>query len=133
MKALELLNQNLEQIVINRDCLFLYIVNDEAIIAQYDEAIKELESIKNIISTLEDIKASSEYSKYIQAKQALNDVLKGGKDYHSCSFMDISVRDDRFKDRKNKLVTHIGKCILSKIEQLPENIKDKEDIDGTNK
>lgn len=30
------------------------------------------------------VKNLSEYSKYIQAKKDLKDVLKRGKDYHSC-------------------------------------------------
>lgn len=66
---------------------------------------------------IESIKATSEYSKYIQAKKDLKDVLKGGKDYHSCSFMDISIRDDRFEERKKELIECIGTFILNKIEE----------------
>ena len=56
--------------------------------------------MKEIKDLIESIKTTSEYSKYIQAKKDLKDVLKGGKDYPSCSFMDISIRDDRFEARK---------------------------------
>ena len=66
---------------------------------------------------IESIKRTKEYSEYIQAKKALKDVLKGGKDYHSCSIMDISVRDDRFKARKKKLIKYIGSLILDKIDE----------------
>ena len=66
---------------------------------------------------IETIKTTSEYSKYIQAKKDLKDVLKGGKDYHSCSFMDISVRDDRFEARKKKLIKYIGTFVLNKIKE----------------
>lgn len=71
---------------------------------------------------IESIKTTSEYSKYIQAKKDLKDVLKGGKDYHSCSFMDISIRDDRFEARKKELIECIGTFILNKIED--EELKD---------
>ena len=97
-----------------------------------DEAIKELEKLvkensedrlaelegKKINNLIESIKTTSEYSKYIQAKKDLKDVLKGGKDYHSCSFMDISIRDDRFEARKKELIEYIGIFILNKIEEV---------------
>lgn len=66
---------------------------------------------------IESIKITSVYSKYIQAKKDLKDVLKGGKDYHSCSFMDISTRDERFNARKKELIEYIGISILNKIEE----------------
>ena len=66
---------------------------------------------------IESIKATSEYSKYIQAKKYLKDVLKGGKDYHSCSFMDIRTRDDRFEARKKELIECIGTFVLNQIEE----------------
>ncbi len=62
------------------------------------------------------IKTTSEYSKYMQAKEDLKDVLKGGKHYHSCSIMDISIRDDRFEARKKELIECIGTFVLNKIE-----------------
>ena len=69
---------------------------------------------------IETIKTTSEYSKYIQAKKDLKDVLKGGKDYHSCSFMDISIRDDRLETRKKELIKYIGAFVLNKIEEVNE-------------
>ena len=99
---------------------------------QCKEAIKELEKLvkensedrlaeleeKKMNDLIESIKTTSEYSKYIQAKKDLKDVLKGGKDYHSCSFMDISIRDDRFEARKKELIECIGIFILNKIEEV---------------
>ena len=73
---------------------------------------------KKMNDLIDSIKATSEYSKYIQAKKDLKDVLKGGKDYHSCSFMDISIRDDRFEARKKELIKCIGIFILNKIEEV---------------
>lgn len=70
---------------------------------------------KSMTDFIEFIKKTKEYSKYIQAKKYLKDVSKGGKDYHSCSLMDIRLRDDRFKARKKKLIKYIGKLILDKI------------------
>ena len=67
---------------------------------------------------IESIKTTSKYSKYIQAKKDLKDVLKGGKDYHCCSIMDISVRDDRLKARKKELIKYIGTLVLNKIEEI---------------
>ena len=79
-----------------------------------EDRLAELEEKKmNVL--IESIKTTSEYSKYIQAKKDLKDVLKGGKDYHSCSFMDISIRDDRFEARKKKLIKYIGKLVLDEI------------------
>ena len=49
--------------------------------------------MREIKDLIESIKTTSEYSKYIQAKKDLKDMLKGGKDYHSCAFMDISIRE----------------------------------------
>jgi alkylhydroperoxidase/carboxymuconolactone decarboxylase family protein YurZ len=49
-------------------------------------------------------------------KKDLKDVLKGGKDYPYCSFMDISVRDDRLEARKKELINFIGAFVLNKIE-----------------
>ena len=78
--------------------------------------------MREIKDLIESIKTTSEYSKYIQAKKDLKDVLKGGKDYHSCSFMDtfmdISIRDDRFEARKKELIECIGTFILNKIEEV---------------
>lgn len=67
---------------------------------------------------IESIKTTSEYSKYIQAKKDLEDVLNGGKDYHSCSFEDISIRNVRFEVRKNELIECIGIFILNTIEEV---------------
>ena len=74
--------------------------------------------MREIKDLIESIKTTSEYSKYIQAKKDLKDVLKGGKDYHSCSFMDIRIRDDRFEVRKRELIECIGIFILNKIEEV---------------
>ena len=65
---------------------------------------------------IKSIKVTSEYSRYIQAKEDLKDVSVGGKDYPYCSFMDISVRDDRLKARKKELIECIGTFVLNKIE-----------------
>ena len=73
--------------------------------------------MKEIKDLIESIKTTSEYSKYIQAKKDLKDVLKGGKDYHSCSFMDISIRDDRFEARKKELIECIGTFVFNQIEE----------------
>ena len=67
---------------------------------------------------IEHIKATSEYSKYIQAKEDLKDVSPGGKDYPYCSFMDISIRDDRFEARKKELIKCIGTFVLNKIQEV---------------
>ena len=69
---------------------------------------------------IESIKATSEYSKYIQAKKDLKDVSVGGKDYPYCSFMDISVRDDRFEARKKELIESIGNFVFNQIEENGE-------------
>jgi hypothetical protein len=53
-----------------------------------------------MILDIEQIKSSEEYLKYLKAKQDLSDVSPGGIHHASCSFMDISVRDDRFENRK---------------------------------
>ena len=66
---------------------------------------------------IESIKATSEYSKYIQAKEDLKDVSKGGKHYPYCSFMDISIRDDRFEARKKDLIECIGTFVFNQIEE----------------
>ena len=66
---------------------------------------------------VKSIKTTSEYYKYIQAKEDLKDVLKGGKYHYSCSFMDISVRDDRLEARKKELIEYIGAFVLNKIEE----------------
>ena len=93
------------------------------------KAIQELTQVisepvgKKMNDLIESIKTTSEYSKYIQAKKDLKDVLIGGKDYHSCSFMDISIRDDIFEAREKELIECIGIFILNKIEE--EDIKDE--------
>ena len=90
----------------------------EKIVKEHSEdRLAELEE-KKMNDLIESIKTTSEYSKYIQAKKDLKDVLKGGKDYHSCSFMDISIRDDRFEARKKELIECIGIFILYKIEEV---------------
>lgn len=65
----------------------------------------------------EQIKQSEEYISYINAKQALKDVSKGGELYHECSFMDISVRMDRAYDRKKELITFLGTLVLDEMEK----------------
>ena len=56
-----------------------------------------------MILDTEQIKSSEEYLKYLKAKQDLSDVSPGGIHHASCSFMDISVRDDRFENRKKNI------------------------------
>ena len=125
MKALEILKEKLTTLCMSFNGVW---ISQE----ELDEAAKEIEKIvkdqsedrlaelegKKINNLIESIKTTSEYSKYIQAKKDLKDVLKGGKDYHSCSFMDISIRDDRFEARKKELIEYIGIFILNKIEEV---------------
>ena len=54
---------------------------------------------------------------YKQAKQDFADVCKGGKHYSSCSFMDISIRDDRLKEAKKHLIKELGKAGLKRLEE----------------
>ena len=57
-----------------------------------------------------------EVKNYLEKLQDFNDVCKGGKDYHSCSFMDISCRSDRMEKAKKKAIKALGKLELEKIE-----------------
>ena len=122
MKAINTLKnhiRDLEKMVLVFDEYAMYKSRDES-----KKAIQELTQVisepvgKKMNDLIESIKTTSEYSKYIQAKKDLKDVLKGGKDYHSCSFMDISIRDDRFEARKKELIECIGIFILNKIEEV---------------
>ena len=122
MKAIDILRNHildLEKMVLVFDEYAMYKSRDESkkAIQELTQVIAELEE-KKTNTLIESIKATSEYSKYIQAKKDLKDVLKGGKDYHSCSFMDISIRDDRFEARKKELIECIGIFILNKIEEV---------------
>ena len=122
MKAINILKNHildLEKMVLVFDECAMYKSRDESkkAIQELTQVIAELEE-KKINTLIESIKTTSEYSKYIQAKKDLKDVLKGGKDYHSCSFMDISIRDDRFETRKKELIECIGIFILNKIEEV---------------
>ena len=54
---------------------------------------------------------------YKQTKQDFADVCKGGKHYSSCSFMDISVRNDRFEEAKKQLIKELGKAELKRLEE----------------
>ena len=54
---------------------------------------------------------------YKQAKQNFADVCKGGKHYSACSFMDISVRGDRFEEAKKQLIEELGKAGLKRLEE----------------
>lgn len=122
MKAINTLKnhiRDLEKMVLVFDEYAMYKSRDESkkAIQELTQVIAELEG-KKINDLIESIKTRSEYSKYIQAKKYLKDVLKGGKDYHSCSFMDISIRDDRFEARKKELIECIGIFILNKIEEV---------------
>ena len=65
----------------------------------------------------EEIKDLPEYKKYLGAKQDFADVCKGGKDFYACSFMDISIRSDRFDEAKNKLVKTLGNLVLERLEE----------------
>ena len=122
MKAINILKNHildLEKMVLVFDEYAMYKSRDESkkAIQELTQVIGELEE-KKMNALIESIKTTSEYSKYIQAKKDLKDVLKGGKDYHSCSFMDISIRDDRFEARKKELIECIGIFILNKIEEV---------------
>ena len=122
MKAINILKNHildLEKMVLVFDEYAMYKSRDESKKAMQEltQVIGELEE-KKMNTLIESIKTTSEYSKYIQAKKDLKDVLKGGKDYHSCSFMDISIRDDRFEARKKELIECIGIFILNEIEEL---------------
>ena len=57
-----------------------------------------------------------EVKKYLENLQDFKDVCKGGKDYSSCSFMDISCRSDRMEEAKKKAIEALGKIELEKIE-----------------
>ena len=121
MKAIDILRNHildLEKMVLVFDEYAMYKSRDESkkAIQELTQVIAELEG-KKINNLIESIKTTSEYSKYIQAKKDLKDVLKGGKDYHSCSFMDISIRDDRFEARKKELIECIGTFVFNQIEE----------------
>ena len=58
-----------------------------------------------------------EVKKYLENLQDFKDVCKGGKDYSSCSFMDISCRSDRMEEAKKKAIEALGKIELEKFEQ----------------
>ena len=53
---------------------------------------------------------------YYKAQQNLANVSKGGKDYASCSFMDISIRIDRLKEAKDKAIYALGEIELKRLE-----------------
>ena len=72
--------------------------------------------MKNMIPEVED---------YLNKLQDYKDVCKGGKDYYSCSFMDISVRSDRMEDAKKEAIFALGKIELEKIEKIHYNFKEK--------
>ena len=55
--------------------------------------------------------------KYKLAKQDFANVCKGGKDYAACSFMDISIRSDRFEEAKKQLIEELGKAELKRLEE----------------
>lgn len=57
------------------------------------------------------------WNKYQEAKQNYADVTRGGKNYHCCSFMDISIRSDRLDKAKERLIYVLGKAELKKIEE----------------
>ena len=57
----------------------------------------------------------TEKEKYLIAKQNLADVKKGGKDHINCSFMDISIRTDKFNEAKNNFIKYLGKKQLKKL------------------
>ena len=121
MKAINILKNHihdLEKVVLVFDEYAMYKSRDKSkkVIQELTQVIAELEE-KKISDLIESIKTTSEYSKYIQAKKDLKDVLKGGKDYPSCSFMDISIRDDRFEARKKELIECIGTFVFNQIEE----------------
>jgi hypothetical protein len=57
-----------------------------------------------------------EVKNYLEKLQDFKDVCKGGKDFYSCSFMDISCRSDRMEEAKKKAIKALGKLELEKIE-----------------
>ena len=61
----------------------------------------------------------SKKEEYIAAKRNLQNVSRGGKDHHSCSFMDISVRIDRVQEAKKEYAMELGMKIIE--EQDNEN------------
>ena len=66
--------------------------------------------------TLSIVIKQSEFKDYHIAKQNLKDVSKGGKDYPSCSFIDITIARERFIKAKNLLGGDLGKKILQQLE-----------------
>lgn len=57
-----------------------------------------------------------EVKDYLKKLQDYKDVCKGGKDFYSCSFMDITCRSDRMEESKQKAIEALGKLELEKIE-----------------
>lgn len=57
-----------------------------------------------------------EVQNYLEKLQDFKDACKGGKDHYACSFMDISIRDDRMLEAKKKAIKALGKIELEKIE-----------------
>lgn len=64
-----------------------------------------------------------EVQDYLNKLQDYKDVCKGGKDYYSCSFMDISIRDDRMEEAKKKAIEALGIIELQKIENTLNKVK----------
>ena len=54
-------------------------------------------------------------AEYSEAVQNLADVSRGGKDYVRCSWMDISVRTDREKEARTKLVKQLGELAFAQL------------------
>ena len=70
---------------------------------------------------IKEIESLQEYKKYIKAKQDFADVCKSGKDFYSCSIMDISIRSDRFDKAKNKLIKALGEIARDKLNNENQN------------
>lgn len=57
-----------------------------------------------------------EFERYHKAKQDLADVTRGGKDWSSCSFIDITIRRDRLNLERHKLKKELGEKVLQQLE-----------------
>lgn len=64
-----------------------------------------------------------EVQDYLSKLRDFKDVCEGGKDFYTCSFMDISTRSDRMEEAKKNAITALGKIELEKIEKDIKEIK----------
>lgn len=54
---------------------------------------------------------------YLEKLKEYEDICRGGKDFHDCSFMDISTRTERMIEAKSQAIMVLGKLELNKIEE----------------